>query len=292
VLLAGVAVFVPFAVLFLWLFSSKIVAPFLRRRWQDKPKTKRQTDIEAFWCEPSFFTGFFRRWMRRSLERNPIAWLEKRRWTGRMTAWVWLAVMISFSTGLAYQTSTNAAVGFSEFDFLMWALLISIAYVAAGSFRQERETGALELILVTPLSENQLISGRLRGLWQQFLPTFVLWVLVITYLSGALHRWHVADMIYFLASFLVVPVIGLYFSLRLRFVLIAWLATLFVFAAPHVLWTLCEHNMKVDESNESLRTALIVLRAFMVLPIQLGVAGLLLWRLHVNLVRRSFSLRV
>ena len=44
---------------------------------------------------------FFRRWMRRKLERNPIGWLEQRTWSGRLVTWGWFAVLISiYSAGL------------------------------------------------------------------------------------------------------------------------------------------------------------------------------------------------
>ena len=283
----------------------------LRRNWQDKPKTKRQTDTEKFFCSPVFMTGLFHRWMRRSIERNPIGWLEKRSWTGRITAWIWLAVMISFASALAYSPVTRD--GMASYNVLMFMLLGSMAYVAAGSFRRERETGALELILVTPLSERHIIFGRLRGLWSQFLPTFLLWVAVVLYLSTALHDWQVANVLRFAALYLLVPVVGLYFSLRCRFALLAWIATLTVcFALPQVLWWMfywLAHEtfgfLPPDLSMIPLGSRNGLARTFpmtysvlhfavrfpqcILLPMQLALATLFLWRLRVNLVRRTFS---
>ena len=231
-ILTGAAIVVPAAALVL-VATVLLAAGLLRRTWQDKPKTKRQNEVEKFFCAPSFFPNFFRGWMRRSLEKNPIGWLEKRSWTGRITSWIWLAIMISFSTTLAYGT---AGSGFDGFGILMWMLLTSIAYVAAGSFRRERETGALELILVTPLSERHIIHGRLRGLWSQFLPTFLLWAAIVVYLSSARGDWRLGEVLRFTVLFLVVPVVGLYFSLRSRFVLLSWTATLAVcFLVPQIL---------------------------------------------------------
>lgn len=275
------------SMLALWL-----AARHLREAWQDKPKTKRQTDTEKFFCSPVFMTGLFRRWMRRSIERNPIGWLEKRSWTGRITAWIWLAVMISFASALAYGAGRDALYGF---NILMFMLLGSIAYVAAGSFRRERETGALELILVTPLSEQHIIFGRLRGLWGQFLPTFLLWVAVTLYLSTALHDWQVLNILRFTALYLAVPVVGLYFSLQLRFVLLAWIATLTAcFALPQLLWWIFYYGSRVlfswADQNGMLR-AMMPSSLVVILPVQLGIALLLLWRLRVNLMRRTFSLR-
>ena len=282
--------------LFMWLLSTFLLwltARHLRRNWQDKPKTKRQTDTEKFFCSPVFMTGLFHRWMRRSIERNPIGWLEKRSWTGRITAWIWLAVMISFASALAYSPVTRD--GMASYNVLMFMLLGSMAYVAAGSFRRERETGALELILVTPLSERHIIFGRLRGLWGQFLPTFLLWVAVVLYLSTALHDWQVANVLRFAALYLLVPVVGLYFSLRCRFALLAWIATLTVcFALPQMLWWICYFTILTFRSlvgwgwgiHSMPESSLVVM-----LPVQLVVALLLLWRLKLNLVRRTFSFR-
>ena len=289
------------SMLILWL-----TAWHLRRNWQDKPKTKRQTDTEKFFCSPVFMTSLFHRWMRRSIERNPIGWLEKRSWTGRITAWIWLAVMISFASALAYSPVTRD--GMASYNVLMFMLLGSMAYVAAGSFRRERETGALELILVTPLSERHIIFGRLRGLWGQFLPTFLLWVAVVLYLSTALHDWQVANVLRFAALYFVVPVVGLYFSLRCRFALLAWIATLTVcftvcFALPQLLsWVVS--LLLADWFNDLLPGISpdgLVIRVvrwgfenvswFTVLALQVTLATVLLWRLRVNLVRRTFSFR-
>jgi len=61
---------------------------------------------------------------------------------------------------------------------------------AAGSFRRERDTGVLELLLVAPLRESQLIGGRLRALWGRFLPSIILlcgvWIYVGTFLTASL----------------------------------------------------------------------------------------------------------
>ncbi len=289
---AGSAAAFTTAVVLIPLFSflvavlgGSLAAWTLRRNWQDKPKSKRQTETEKFFFSPVFLTGIFRAWMRRSLERNPIGWLEKRRVTGRIMSWVWLALMISFASTLTYG---GGGMRPRDWNPIMWMLLITIAYVAAGSFRRERETGALELILVTPLSERQIIHGRLRGLWSQFLPTFLLWVAVVFYISFGVQRWRPGDLIEFTIAYFIVPVVGLYFSLRFRFVVLAWLATLAVcFAAPQLAWWIFDSGLDLNRNdNRSLPNSI-----FISVPVQLFLAALLLRRLRVNLAHRSFSLR-
>ena len=45
----------------------------------------------------------------------------------------------------------------------------------------ERESGVLELLLVSPLGEKQIIAGRLSGLWGQFAPAAVLLLAIWAY---------------------------------------------------------------------------------------------------------------
>lgn len=282
---------VPVLSLILAAIVVRATAIFVQARWQDRPKSRRRTEMERFFCEPVFWTRLYRFWMRFSLERNPIGWLEKRGWTGRMTAWVWLAVMVSFASALAYTAVTRS--DFQSYNILMWMLLVSIAYVASGSFRRERETGALELILVTPLSERHIIVGRLRALWSQFLPAFAIWIVVVLYLSTALKDWNPENLTRFTASYLIVPVIGLYFSLRSRFVLLSWLATLVCcFVVPPLVWWPCDELLTVLGYDVwEIPVRWMPLRVWVMLLVQLDLAALLLWRLRVNLRRRSFSFR-
>ena len=289
--LISTTLLIPLLSLIFALLAACFAALLLRRNWQDQPKSKRQTETEKFFCSPVFLTGVFRAWMRRSLERNPIGWLEKRRVTGRIMSWVWLAIMISFATTLTYGVTVRP----HNFNPLMWMLLISIAYVAAGSFRRERETGALELILVTPLSERQIINGRLRGLWGQFLPTFLLWAAVVIYLGTAVQSWRPGELIKFAAAYFAVPVVGLYFSLHYRFVVLAWVATLAVcFAVPQLaewLFLSVVMNFFVWGQEPGIVQFLMMSSPLVSIFALLLLAALLLRRLRVNLARRSFSLR-
>jgi hypothetical protein len=52
---------------------------------------------------------------------------------------------------------------------------ITCTFVGVSGFLEEKRSGALELILVTPLSVNKLIWGRVWGLWKQFLPAAWSW---------------------------------------------------------------------------------------------------------------------
>jgi len=113
-----------------------------------------------------------------------------------------------------------------------------MAFTASASFRKEREDGALELLLVCPLSVSQIVGGRLRGIWMQFLPsgallTFCLGVSteIERYGNEAAMLWAVM-----LSAFMALPIIGLYFSLYRVHFLFAWLLTiLFGIVIPFLL---------------------------------------------------------
>jgi hypothetical protein len=124
-------------------------------------------------------------------------------------------------------------------ELLGLALLISLAMTAAGSFRRERDSGMLELLLVSPLGSGRLVWGRIRGIWRQFLPAFLVLVLIAYCFWPSFSRSYWNDSLrlrYFLSHFqemswpfLALPVVGLYYSLRTRHYIMAVVATLTVF---------------------------------------------------------------
>lgn len=214
----------------------------LRRRWRDEPVSLRAQKIEQTFCRPVVGTKLLRRWMLRLLERNPIGWLERRQWSGRLVTWSWFAVVISiYSLALTEPNFFRRSGGLQS--LMGWLLALSMAVTAAGSFRRERETGVLELLLVSPLTVRQIINGRLRGIWGQFLPSILLllglWLYFLTILRGT--YWSgmsgaLGDVGGFAVLFGVIPVLGLYFSLRCRHYLLALVLTiLFAMVLPALL---------------------------------------------------------
>jgi ABC-type transport system involved in multi-copper enzyme maturation permease subunit len=200
----------------------------IRRSWQEEPPSRRQAWLRRTFCTPVLWLSFFHWWMRRKLERNPIGWLEQRTWSGRLVTWGWFAVLISiYSSVLTNRHYLRDANPLQT--ILAWLLAGSMAMSAAASFRRERETGVLELLLVSPLGESQIISGRLGGLWSQFFPAtgllLAVWVYFSTFQPGPNSA---GAFLYSATSFLTVPVFGLYFSLRCRNFITAFLATVAV----------------------------------------------------------------
>lgn len=289
----GIGVAVAFGVsLLLLLVAAKIV----RRRWQDSVRSARAEKLEKTFCKPVVAPGLLKRWLRRRLDKNPIGWLEQRSWSGRMVTWAWFAIIISVYS--AVLTDRNFFRGGGEIQMLIgWSLAITMAVSAAGSFRRERESGVLELLLVSPLTTRQIINGRLRGLWGQFLPSVVallgIWAYFISIFGNHVYSPYMDEMfqvLFFGMSFLVIPVVGLYFSVQSRHFITALLLTLGgVFVVPLLLtltvgflqWLLGAESVYFNW-NANLTGQLCFF--------QLLIAWVLLRRLHHKLEHRSFPL--
>ena len=162
----------------------QIASVSVRRHWREEPPSAQRVWLERTFCTPILGRAFFRRWMQRKLNHNPIGWLEQRTWRARLVTWSWLAIMISLlSVGVGEVSPGWSGRGFARMEgFLAWLLAGSVAMTAAGSFRRERETGVLELLLVSPLRVSNIISGRLRGIWGQFVPAIGLLLISWLYL--------------------------------------------------------------------------------------------------------------
>jgi ABC-type transport system involved in multi-copper enzyme maturation permease subunit len=219
--------------------AIKVAGAKTQRVWQEGPPSQQQLWLQATFCRPILWVGFLRRWMRWKLEHNPIGWLGQRTWSGRLVTWGWFAVISSLYS--AVLTDRDFFRGYSAMQrTIAWCLAITIGLSAAGSFQRERETGVLELMLVSPLGEAAIIWGRLRGIWGQFLPAVALLLGIWLYFSSIFQTRPDEDVILFhAATFLTLPVIGLYFSLRCRGFMAAFLSTLAAgLLAPLVLPTL------------------------------------------------------
>jgi ABC-type transport system involved in multi-copper enzyme maturation permease subunit len=212
------------------LLAIALAAARVRKVWREEPPSVRALWVEQQFCKPMFFLAVFQRWMRRKLERNPIGWLEQRSWSGRLVSWSWLGLVAL--CGCAAAGDPTVEINWAIERVGVWFLPASMALSAAASFRRERETGVLELLLVSPLKENQLILGRLRGLWAQFLPASALLFAIWFYLAGVLRLYDADEelaggaFLFWFSSFWCLPIIGLYFSLRCRTALGAFLAAL------------------------------------------------------------------
>jgi ABC-type transport system involved in multi-copper enzyme maturation permease subunit len=283
----------------------------VRSLWQEEPLSGRALKIQQALVTPVVGVKFLRRWMKRKLLRNPIGWLEQRTWSGRLVTWSWLAVMVSLYSAMFAGTVTYRAI-YNLQEFMAWLLLAGVASSAAGSFQRERETGVMELLLVSPMREGQIIGGRLRGLWGQFLPAVILLFSVWLYFRGIRPMMVKYDWLaIFCAGFLTLPVIGLYNSLRQRSFVPAFLLTLGMgLALPLVVRSIVAFSLNIlvergpyysqvagqtlslwDKVWIDFQSWLLwfVSTSYFVAALQVLMAVYLGWRLHKDMARRNFS---
>ncbi len=206
----------------LLLVALIIAAVRVRRSWREEPVSRKIAKAKAVLTRPFFATTTLRRRLSRSLERNPIGWLQHYSWSGRITKWGWLAVIVVVESFLITDVRS-----FSDAQSLIVLMLVAgLSFTAASSFRAERESGALELLLVCPLTVTQLIWGRLRGIWMQYLPSFALLIVCLVFGAGIEGYDRTRFYMTTLTVFITVPVIGLFFSLNTANFLAAWLCTM------------------------------------------------------------------
>lgn len=127
---------------------------------------------------------------------------RRARWEriGWLTLVVLLMVVSSFgSMGSLYFLRVLAAVG----------LMIGMAIAACSSFTQELESGALELLLVTPSRPKDLLLGRLKGMFWTFLPALVAMAVVPMITGGRQLGLTPGLMTVVLYSFVFAAVVGL-----------------------------------------------------------------------------------
>ncbi len=208
------------------LAAIRLAAWRVANSWQDAPEQGTVSEFRQRLFAPRFAVPFLTRKLGRALTANPIGWLQVYSPSARMVKWAWclfiIVVEIIFSGDPDDLYGAQAGLGL--------LLLLGLAFSATGSFREELETGAFELLLVTPLRERQIISGRVRGLWRQFLPAILVYGAGGIYLASgwsdqerAREAWLALARI--MTGFCALPLIGLYFSVMRWNFFPAWVAT-------------------------------------------------------------------
>ena len=150
----------------LFLLILRFAARQMDDSWHDQPPSLQRENWIKTYCVPLARERFARQ-MRATLEWNPIAWLQQYSRQARLSKWT---LCLGF-VALECAANATSATGMMDAQFLM-LLIFAAAYTFVGinGFLTEKQSGALELLLVTPMSPNQIIWGRVWGLWQQFLP--------------------------------------------------------------------------------------------------------------------------
>ena len=265
--------------------AMKIAAAEVSRVWRDRPPAAALLLLQRIFCTPVILQKVFQRKMSRTLDRNPVGWLQQYSWSARLAKWGWCLVIVIAEIYLVSDASLDILLAGQY--WLGSVILLSLAFSSAASFRREKETGAMELLLVTPLRVDQIISGRMRGIWGQFIPSVALLLLVWLYLFVDLSDWYArkgepltATFVWLLmGAFLTVPVIGFFLSFFRLNIVAAWLLTcLLAVVAPVALATLWRAVISMPAS---------IIPVFV--TAQLIVASAAWWRLDRLLRRRTFT---
>jgi ABC-type transport system involved in multi-copper enzyme maturation permease subunit len=223
----------------------------LRRLRQEEPPSPRQIWLRQIFCTPRALATQYHRRMTGLLDRNPIAWLQHYSWSARLVKWGWCGL-------IALTYSVNSFDFFlDQQPYVVGVFAAGIAFSAANSFRQERLSGALELLLVTPLTERQILNGRLAGIWWQFLPALAVWWIgyrVIVPLNTNWSQRGAMDIPYHhvvLMMWATLPVIGLSASLVWRNLFTAWLMTILVgLALPWIVFGLLTRAQSIPSPSD------------------------------------------
>jgi ABC-type transport system involved in multi-copper enzyme maturation permease subunit len=295
------------ALVCLVVLSASIIAAgqSIEHAWRDAPPSAGRQRVNVAFTRPLVGGSLLRRKLRRALERNPIGWLQQYSLNARLIKWGWCGFVVFIELLLASSWQ-------DAWDAQWWVatlLLLGLTFSAAGSFRRERETGALELLLVTPLRAGQIIRGRLQGIRMQYLPSvatlFLAWLCLMQpgWVRSILRpeQWDgpIAGWFCLLAggvvSYLTLPVIGLYFSLRRMNHLVGWLCACVV--GLLVPWLIFRHGdllvaLLTGEDGKAFTNILLrrepILSLIAVLSWQLMAALAASALLRLSLTRRHF----
>lgn len=237
-LIAGMLVLACFVVQRAWREGNSVFGRLRQRKWRG-------------WREGR------RRLFRRSAvgDQNPIFWLQYR--PSGHPAWV----MLVFVLGGLYWIWGSLQFGqsFAEDRYVIFSALIIMQLIlkcwagveAARRFGEERRSGALELLLCTPLSVREILRGQMQSLRRQFFwPAFVLLLLWFLFLATLIPRWDssgfgsqvlmiLGTMVLLVLDLYALCWLGMWKGLNSRFVSRAILANLFtVLLLPCLLFAL------------------------------------------------------
>ena len=147
-----------------------IASAVISRSWQDKPMRlkKRHAAVED---QVAVRTESDRSFRGRLLDQNPMAWLGVRDRNRLKLPWIFIAAMV-FMWVFNYFSSRNRSIDydviFVQFLFINGFLKIWIITLACSRIAEDRRTGALELLLSTPVEVKEMVAGHRLAISLQF----------------------------------------------------------------------------------------------------------------------------
>ncbi|MEI7732448.1 MAG: ABC transporter permease [Verrucomicrobiota bacterium] len=194
------------------------------RTWRDKGMIVEGRSWRARWHQ--FWMGS-RAWRNQfrppMLTRNPFLWLVSReRWKVELV-WFWLG-----ASGVLwlYGWWNTGRYWLEPENYIFTAIVLQLVlklWVTGEACRQfgpDRRSSAMELLLVTPLTEREIIQGQVQALFRQFLfPALLVLGLHAGFLAWNWHdpEWHslwLAGMIWLCGDLPALAWTGMWLSLR------------------------------------------------------------------------------
>ncbi|HTH49649.1 MAG TPA: hypothetical protein VMB21_19200, partial [Candidatus Limnocylindria bacterium] len=144
----------------------------LPRSWQEGAMEPNRRGFRARLERLRFPTRAHRDAFRTQLlELGPVTWLSGRHWLRTWTVWFFLLLYAAVFLLLAWHNGGdwwNAGVYLTASILLHLSLKVWVANEAPRQFVDDRSSGALELLLSTPLSVPEILQGRFTALRRQF----------------------------------------------------------------------------------------------------------------------------
>ncbi|HEY3854689.1 MAG TPA: ABC transporter permease subunit [Verrucomicrobiae bacterium] len=153
-----------------WLFLG-MACWLVPRSWQDAVERKRS------WWRLGKFTSAARAQL---LAANPYLWRALRRPSKTMAVWLMLVCMSAFWVWLHWgkfkwldpfifnDQFYDASANFTRLILAGFAIKVWVAFESARALAQDRQSGAFELLLTTPIKPAEILQGQRQALWRQF----------------------------------------------------------------------------------------------------------------------------
>lgn len=205
------------------LVAASLIVP---RTWQDKALTAEQVRRREKlnrWQLGS--TEKRRNFRQRLLALNPFYWLAARHRTKPFAVWSFLAVIaFIWMLGLIFNPHDWKDEGAYFWTAILVHTILKFWVVteACRRFSLDRQSGALELLLSTPITVKEIVRGQWMALERQFAgPVFVVLVVDFIFLLAGRHEsslvmmW-VVGMVIFVVDLLTLSWVGMWRGLNSR----------------------------------------------------------------------------